>query len=358
MSNVLNPMLYRRLKRKFGEVKVSNEGEALDYKVRTNPVTNKPYLDFIQRGEQYRVACPYCLDTRFRLYISHRWGQRDTTGRKMTFLAKCFNENCLTESENWRDFIETLENNDDSLEQARVLPGEKNPEAARTVKWPGPCKRLDELPEEHKARAYLRSRDFDPDVISRLYGVCYCEDSHHFSARNRIIIPVYDKEAMKGWQARFVGELPWKDPKEKRGLPPKYFSCPNSQFRSQCIYNWDRMKQWSTGIICEGPMDVWRFGVMAGCIFGNTMTDVQKRKVAAVFKRRTLVLLLDPEESESRSTERTVEWFEQRMPGQFAAVKLPKGTDPGSLEREFLREIVRVEAAKQGVKVRYAKWRK
>ena len=40
-----------------------------------------------------------------------------------------------------------------------------------------------------------------------------------------------------------------------------------------------------------------------------------------------------------------------RFSGNFAAVKLPEGTDPGSLDRVFLRDYVTHKAQKKGVKV-------
>src|SRR4051794_18793914 len=47
-------------------------------------------------GEQYRVCCPFCPDTRKRLYINHRWGLFDERTRsKNLWLAKCYNEDCL-----------------------------------------------------------------------------------------------------------------------------------------------------------------------------------------------------------------------------------------------------------------------
>jgi hypothetical protein len=358
MSSVhpLNPFLYDRLRRHFGPVKVSNEGQSLV----ARPVRghgDEPRLHFVQDGEYYRVNCPYCGDNRQRLFVNHMFGQRDGWGRRMRFLAICFNEGCLGRPENWQDFIERLESAGTPLDRADVRSGLRLPEGARVVQWPGACLPLDQLHDGHPARAYLADRGFDPDEVARRFRVCYCTDSPYFLARHRLIIPVFEGEELKGWQARYVGELPWKDPARKRDLPVKYFSCPNSQFRSRCIYNWDRMKEWYTGVVCEGPTDVWRFGSMAGCIFGNTMTDVQRSRLLRVFRRRSLVLLLDPEEFHSRSTRQLVQWFDNEMPGRFCAVRLPEGTDPGSLEREFLREYVRAEAAAQGVRVRYCKER-
>jgi hypothetical protein len=347
---VLNPYLHRRLRRLFGSVKVAGEGEAMVARAVIGP-DDKPMLLFQHRGEQYRVCCPYCNDTRHRLYVSHMFGQHDAHGRTMNFLAICFNEGCFARDENREDFVETLGEAD--LENAFVKKGVVVTEAEE-VELPGPCKPVSDLKPVHKAHAYLTSRDFDPDYLAERYRVSYCVDSYYFLARERIIIPVYEFGKLKGWQARYPGELPWKDPGKKKGLPPKYFSCPNSHFRSRCIYNFDSMKKWEVGVVVEGPTDVWRFGAMSGCIFGNTVTTAQRRRLLSVFRKRKLVLLLDPEEYDSRSTTMLRRWFEKRMDrGSFAAVKLPEDTDPGSLGRDFLRGFVKDEAASQGVKIRY-----
>jgi DNA primase len=272
----------------------------------------------------------------------------------MQFLAICYNEGCLNEPANRRAFIQMLD--DPSFAEAVVRRGKiVNPASTETF-LPGACTPLHELTDSHLARQYIRSRGYDPDVLGRTYRVSYCAKSHYNLASNRIIIPVYDGDRLRGWQARYIGELPWKGGK-KRDLPPKYFSCPGSNFRSQCIFNFDRMSKWTTGIIVEGTTDVFAIGSMAGAIFGNSMTDVQKRRLLAVFAERTVVLLLDPEEFESKLTQRTIRELSAKMPKRFCAVRLPDATDPGSLSREFTKAYVKEEAARQGVKVSYKRVR-
>lgn len=357
MSAILNPALFGRLRRNFGDVKVVCSGEAWRaVKLRRQRVGTRRFI-IDQSGEYYRINCPYCNDTRYRLYINHMFGQDDGDGRPMNFLAVCYNEGCLSRIGNFQHFLETL-NSCGHLRYARVRPGVVVPETERAVVMPEQCRPLVDLPKKHPAREYLIERDFDPDYLSRHFHISFCEFSHWTLAQNRIIIPIYQEGVLRGWQARYVGELPWKDPEKKKGLPPKYFSCPNSKFRSRCIYNFDNMKQWQTGVLVEGPTDVWRGGSMFGCIFGNSATEWQRRMLVSVFRQRSLVLCLDPEEYESAATRRTVDWFLQRLgPKHFCAVKLPDGTDPGGLDREFLREYIRDEAAAQKVRVSYRKVR-
>lgn len=352
MSKPLNPGLYARLRRHFGPVKIVNEGQAFQATA-VKDVEGARRLSFVKTGEYYRINCPRCGDTRFRLYVNHMYGQRDAHGRWMKFLAVCYNEHCLEKDGALRSFAETLADDTAPLVD---LPVRRGVMTAQSEEFPppGPCTPLHELPLTHPACAYLAGRGFDPDLLGRYYGVGYCEDSRYSLARNRIYIPVWDGGKLRGWQCRYVGELDWKGP-DKKTLPPKYFTCPGSHCRSQYIYGWETMREWRTGVLVEGPMDRWGFGPMAGSVFGNTVTDHQMKKIIAVFRKRSLVFLLDPEEFESARTRRTIEELHRAMPGRFAPVKLPEGTDPGSLERSFQRAYVREQAAVQGVTVSYTK---
>lgn len=349
--DVLNRRLYRRLGERFGNVKVSNQGQAMACQP-GHDFDGKPVLFIGHPGEYYQVCCPFCRDTRHRLYVNHRFGQADSTGRRLLFLAICYNENCLSRSDNLTDFVDRLDS--EFIAEAVVKKGVDVPEELREVLPPGPTIPVGRLRRTHPARVYLQSRGFDPDELDAKFGVTYCTGSRYSFARDRLIFSVYERGLLKGWQARYVGELDWKGEK-KRELPPKYFNTPDAHFKSKVIFNWDRMRQWQTGVVVEGPMDVFRFGSMAGCIFGNSMSPEQRKKFLAVFRKRTGVLLLDPEEFESKSTLATVSYMQKEMPGRFCAVRLPAGTDPGSLGREFLRAFVKQEAAAQGVKVVYRK---
>src|ERR1035437_3488069 len=92
MSRPMNPTLYRRLQRRFGEVLVSKEGSTMSAHV-VSGVDGKPRLQVTDRGEEYRVSCPYCHDTRKRLYIAHGHG---TLVHGVRCLAiHCYNEDCF-----------------------------------------------------------------------------------------------------------------------------------------------------------------------------------------------------------------------------------------------------------------------
>jgi hypothetical protein len=348
-DNVLNPTLYRRLQQLFGTVKVpeSSRGHAMIAVDRKR--AGAMYYDISYSGECYRLNCPYCSDTRYRLYINHRYGARTNSGRKVTFLAYCQNENCLDQAENRDDLYDRLTELDGVLD-AKVAPGIEVDWKNRIATLPGPCIRVDKLPANHKARAYLVSRKFDPDILGRFYRVYFCRESHHFNARRRLIIPAYHDGKLLGWQARYVGEVNWKEPE----APLKYFTMPGMH-RSKMLYNIDNAKHYYTGVIVEGPFDVFAFGLPAVCTYGASMSRDQIRMFTSVFRRRSGVLLYDPDVYEDKHVQDVIGKLKHRMSANLACVKLPDNTDPGSLARRFLREYVIEEAKAQGVKVSFRK---
>ena len=356
----LNPLLYRLLKERFRSVKVSNQGVAqiAKYAKQVHHGSNSGkewFLNLIEPGEYYQVCCPYCNDTRHRLYFNHRWGVRDEEGFINLWMAICYNENCLHDYERRRDLYEELTANRGSkLETAVIKPGVEIDPSKVVMDWPGPVTRVDKLPRGHKAVQYLLSRDFDPEKIGRFYNVHYCHASFRWMAQDRLIIPVYRNKVMCGWQARYVGELPWYDRKKRKSLPPKYYTCPGTPRRS-ILYNFANASQYETGVIVEGPSDVWGFGPMCCCTLGSTMTVDQRKLFHSAFRKHSAILLFDPDAWDKPGTQKIIEVFEGQFAKGFAAIKLPDGRDPGSMDREFARDFVAQEAKAQGVKV---SWRK
>jgi hypothetical protein len=356
VSTPLNEQLYRQLCRVFGCVKIGNEGEAMVAEYVKDPFTKRPVLNVTNAGESYNVSCPLCNDTRFRLSISHCWGVKDKLGWKNLWLANCYNNNCYSDPVTREDLWQELSEIAGVLENAAIRPGKIVTEARNSMP-PGPFKLLHKLPPDHPANVYLAGRFYDPERLGRFYGVGYCEQAFHYLARNRIYVPVYSWGKLKGWQARFVGDMNWKS----KDAPPKWFTEPGMKKRL-LLYNLDQAKKFPTGVIVEGCADVWAFGPQAVATFGASMSPHQRRSFSTVFGKGSGVLLYDPDVQDDpdkkASYDRLVE--DMRAKGRFAkgfaSVILPKGSDPGSLERKFLRNYVVTEAAKQGVKVWLNQW--
>lgn len=351
----LNPYLYGRLQAVFKSVKVGREGLAMvNPRVLRDPVTGALRLFFDEAGENYQVCCPFCRDRRHRLFINHRWGANDPAGRPAWYLAVCYNETaCMTAAGN-RDALQLLVEGDLSLATAAIRPGEVR-RRAEDVDWPGPVTRLDRLPRAHEARAYVRRRGLDPDRVARFYGAAYCADSLFYYARDRIVAPVYQDGKFVMWQARYLGELDWHAKGDAKPRVPKYFNTPGAP-KSQFLYNLDEAAAYRTVVVVEGLFDVWSFGPMAVAAFGCAVGFHQRRRLARRCRRASLVLLLDPEEADKPKTRRTLDLLRPSFAGGACVVKLPPGTDPGGLDRSFLRPYVAERARRKGVEVVYDQW--
>lgn len=348
MFEPLNPTLFYQLRRVFGTVKVSNEGQCLVGSYAIDPLDERYRLNLTNAGEEYGVNCFVCGDTRHRLSINHMWGVRDDEGNRNLWMAHCYNEPCLSGlrgAENRATLLEMVEQGR-SLAGAQINPGVVVT-IAKIVQPPGPVFNLADLPPYHQACEYLASRGFDPVYLGKTYGVGYCVEATFWPARNRIFIPLYDGGDLRGYQMRYVGEPP-----DKR--TPKYWSCPNMD-RKLLLYNLDVAVNYETVVLVEGPMDAWSVGPMAFASWGFPPTALQIREIIATLAGRTLIILPDPDVYEQPSKIRTLkaqyhQLLDSKKFNGVAVINLKVG-DPGSMEQETVRAIVEAKAAVKGVKV-------
>lgn len=353
----LNPWLYRRLSSVFGSVMVAHEGEEMIARSVTDPVRGTRKLVFRQHGEAYRTCCPFCSDTRHRLYVSYMYGQQDDEGRSLAFLAVCFNEDCLDDRENrWR-LRDMIDDRAGALEKARVFKGRELPPTPETFDLPGDCVRLDRLPAGHPARVYVSNRGYDPDRLARVWGVSFCRQSRYRLATGRLVVPIRFDGQLAGWQARHVGELEWKGKDKKT---PKYFTCPGMR-RDLVVCNLDMAKAYKTLVIVEGWFDVFGFGPMAVNTLGVGMSTRQLKRVARLYRQgeRSVVLLYDEDVFRKPKLRKQVgelsDNLRRMLPGRFVHVRLPEGCDPGSLDRSVSRAVVEEQADQAGVGVWWEK---
>lgn len=354
MENPLNPQLYRLLEKHFGKVKVAHQGVGMRRTRVVDPLTGRERFRAEDAGEYYAVCCPFCGDTRFRLWINHRWGVRDELGSLNLHLAHCYNEpaSCLRTMQDRKDFLEDLTavcGDFSSFTLARA--GDRPPDAS--FELPGDCVLLSSLTPPHPALDYLTSRErpFDPAVLSRSYRVCWCRSSSYSLAENRIIVPVFQGGVLKGWQARYPGELDWK----KKGAPPKYWGAPRMQKRS-LVYNIDRASAYGTVAVCEGVTDVWSFGSMAVALLGCSLSEDQLTVLTTAAKGSTFAVLLDADKAGKKAVDDLARRIARKVgPGRVAVVGLPDGKDPGSLPRAYLRSHVQEAMRAAGVPVSFLK---
>jgi hypothetical protein len=345
----LRPDLYRRLCARarmygFGEVRIINEGVEMWATVEHDALDDTPRLNVIDSGEYLAVNCPFCYDTRHRLWINHRWGLYDPRTRSYNlWLCCCYNENCLITFERRRALFNMVYDdiaNGRRLAPDPVLKGTSSTRCAREFKRAGECLYpLDALPPEHPTKAYLRARGYDPDLLGRHLHVSHCSAaSPEFPlANDRIIIPITFKGALAGWQARYVGEPP-------KGTP-KYYTMPGMK-KSEVLYNYDVAKAYPYVVVCEGPTDVWRVGPAAVALLGKSLSEAQRHLLAAGWGQGTAVVLLDGDaQAEARRVHDALGGFVRDR----VLVELPGDKDPGDFAHADLWRLIDEAARRQGV---------
>lgn len=281
----LNPSLYAALRQCFGEVKISNPGVPASVSYGVDPVTGRRTEDVRDNGEYYRVSCCFCRDTRFRLYINHRYGTEDHT----KYLAVCFDDiACLSgesaAAQSNRMRLEMmLFGGINRSNRARFVVEARDaaPAEHAAPRMPGQVVGLGELPARHPARLYLAARGFDPASLTANYGVVYCtkSDPDYTVADGRLIIPCYVRGQLVGWQGRYVGDADWK----ATGIQ-KYYNM-RGMSRNRMLYNYDRASKGRIMVVAEGATNVWRVGSAGVATYGNTLSAIQQELIGQWWSR-------------------------------------------------------------------------
>lgn len=329
---VLCPGLYNRLKELFGDVVVASRGEQMQYYT-----TQSGRVEMNRSGEYYRVNCPFCPDTRKRLWVNHRFGQLDSQGRSMKFLAVCYNEGCLEDYSKLMQFCAQVF----ALPHARkskIIPfalqqGSWSHASVVAPRMPGECLPLSQLfrvSQLHPAVAYLLERGYTEAMFDK-YGISLCTSaSPDFpTAHNRIIFPVFMRRAFLGWQARYVGDADWRQ-------TPKYYTMPGLS-KSRVLYNFDNAFDKPFVVVTEGVTDCHAIGDFAVAIFGKSLSAAQADLLEQTWAGKPIIILLDSDAQEE-SAGIVAEML--RNGSCVIPVRLPAGSDPASVGREqAIREI-------------------
>ncbi|HEV3401804.1 MAG TPA: DNA primase [Acidimicrobiales bacterium] len=237
---------------------------------------------------------------------------------------------------------------------------------ARAVEWYH--RRLLSAPDAAPARAYLRSRGYDGEVV-RAYRLGWAPDEwdalcraldvpldvlqdtglgllnrrqrRQDTFRNRIMFPIFD---VRGDPVAFGGRaLPG-------APPPKYRNSPETPLysKSSVLYglNWAKGAVVEKGevVVCEGYTDVIglrRAGVPHAVATCGTALAEQHFHTLKNFARR-VVLAFDADAAGQAAAERLYQW-ERRYELDVAVAGMPPGTDPGQLaenDPDLLRRAV------------------
>lgn len=334
----LNPELHRRLQKNFGNVLIANPGEGFVATVRRG-LDGFPKQRVAHSGEYYRVCCPYCKDTRNRLWVNHKFGVFDENTRsKNTHLAICYNENCLSHPARRQRFENAIFRGMNWTQRKAVVVqrGSAQEEGLRTVSPPGTLVPVNCLPDDHKVSVYLRSRGYSPDELGTSFQVAYCEfaEPKYPAAADRIVASVVMGGQLVGWQCRFIGDINWK----QSGVA-KYYTRPGMPKRLM-FYNYDQAKNYPLVVLTEGISDVWSVGPQAVAMLGKKLHPSQESLLCNTWGDGVLVLMLDPDAREE--TEKLVQRLEAKFAGGVVPIYLD-AYDPGDLDRDVIWSIISEE---------------
>lgn len=341
---MLRPELYRRLQQLFKHVEIVDENVPGQMRVVTNAFTGKRQLELLSAGEEYRVNCPYCYDTRKRLYFNHRWGLKIPGTDSLNLgLCHCFNENCMRDYDRRRWLYNDLfcDISNGTPETPDVLRvGNQAAPVSRPFAWPGQLMHVHNLTDGQPATRYLRDLGFDPKQLGRDLRVSYCfAADHEFRlATNRIIIPIAFDGKYVGWQARYIGTPP-------RQEIPKYYTMPGFK-KTHYLYNLDRARNYPFVVLCEGVTDVWRVGPTSVALFGKTLSTTQRLLLGTYWSQGAAVVLLD---SDAADDAQSIYDSLQGVVAHRVLVRLPKGKDPGDMNRLELDQLILTAGRDQGV---------
>jgi len=349
---MLNPRLFKSLADRFGKVRIANEGERMlvkevpdakrEGRTREIPETS---------GEYYRVNCPYCQDTKGRLWINHRWNTKTADGRPWGWwLAVCYNENCNLSR--LRDELELYLVDKPTIKRAHKEAFQKTVRF-KEVALPGRCVPVSGLEPGHPARAYLARRNFDPYELVKLFAVHYCVDVpedpdgfvpdtkwHARMVRGRLVIPIYRLGKLVGWQTRAIDDE----------SHPKYYTMPGLK-KQHLIYNGDMCRTYDFGVVVEGATDVWRVGPRGGGVLGKEISYYQRQLISAYWGDGAMCLLLDPEALEDiDKVNKMINLRDGFKWGAFA-LRLAPGQDPGGMDRSDLWRLISSYARTRGIQL-------
>ena len=344
-QSALCPELYARLLATCGSVVIANQGESMAHISAWDAGRRSYYTQVMHSGEYYRVNCPFCNDTKHRLWVNHMYNQPDASGRSMRFLATCYNEDCLSDFENWRRFNDALYGFRNAADRRRqpfyVRAGtviETNPGPAQ---MPGRCEPISSLYPEHPAVRYMvGDRRYTMAKLAK-YNISYCASAlpQYREAQNRIVFPIFMEGILVGWQCRYIGSANW-------GVTPKYYGLPGMRKRTM-LYNFDNARDKPFVVVVEGPTDVHAIGDTAVAVMGKHLSRYQISRLVDTWDLKPIILIFDPDAREEMRASLNDLANIGRNP--VVEVELPDGFDPGDYDQATIHNIIHARARERGV---------
>lgn len=358
MNPPLNPKLYRALWRAFfGHVRISNEGERYVASPQANNYRGgRLETPPSHSGEYYCVSCPFCSDTRQRLYVNHMFGVRDATGDDHLYVAHCFNDSCLDSRTRQRELFERIFPYDYGLRQDSANLRGTATQAPPRFEQVTPA-RLPALllplssSGASAAKNYLESRGFDAAELAAKWEVAFCPANRDPRPAfvDRIVFPIYtipfrlhdspdsDRIELVGWQARAIYELA-----DDQG---KYMTMAGMK-KSRSLYGLPQaISTEGPIVVVEGATDVWRLGGNAVATLGKSISYDQRFLFVRHFSGRPALVMYDADAvTESRKAADRIRELRRTLSDDapVQTVELPRGrSDVGECQRAEAWKAIR-----------------
>jgi len=363
----LNPELAGFLRRRFGQdnVRILRENVPMrchySNKQMGGKLTVKLNIEPQGRGEEFLVNCPFCSDTRGRLSINYRWGVYDYENQSHNlWLATCYNEDCLKDRGTQKELHDQVysfamvDTTSLTSPEKAVIEGVRQTRNIRLPSGLWPLQDMCSRSPRHPAIAYLLDRLIEPYYVGKVYNAMYCVDSSDIRIGGRLVVPIVKDDVLVSWQARLL-----RPPINKK--EPKWYTAPGSDV-SRTLYNCDVALKHHTVVVVEGITDVWGFGCQSCGVFKKSLSDTQvELLVERTRSDATIVIMFDPDQDpkeKEKGKEHHIEVAQQLLAktpleGRVLPVYLPTGTDPGELDRAYMRDLIREEGKRAKLTVNF-----
>ena len=327
---MLNPTLHNRLKELFGQVRIANENMSATYDVQKDE-RGQSWGRIVNTGsEEYHVCCPYCNDTRFRLYLSYLYGQTKGDVRFGSGLVWCHNEeHCMEEWSNrkrLRDMIIPGLTGQDPVFNLTVIE-----KPSRPLVIPRNLIDLATLAPTHQAIQYLEKRRFTVDY-ARSREVQWCSVEPRIPlAEGRLFMPVRDQQGqLIGAQCR----LPYDSPKK---FPPKYYNLYGIKWVNFYNIREALAAKKDYVVVVEGIFDSWRLGGSIVALLGSAMAG---REHILVSNWKKVIFVVDPGVSEQHYRNKYIAPLKPETSSCQTYVVALQDRDPADYEREELWKLI------------------
>lgn len=181
-----------------------------------------------------------------------------------------------------------------------------------------PLKLFDESSAGYR---YALSRGITPDLMDKF-------DVRYAALMQRIIFPITHNKVIVGWQARAISNE----------IEPKLLSSQGFK-KSQCLYNFDNVRDAKSVMIVEGPIDAIKGNRHnAVALLGKVMSEDQYRLLLRLKYLREVYIALDPD------AEKEAYALGRKLYGiwNIRMVRLPAGRDIGDSSQEDIDHYIKI----------------